>query len=162
MNDQPRETVDRQDQPPARTLQDLGIEDGDLRLEVFALCESAVEQGGRLSLLGTYEVVQTTGFPLVLPQVTVVLRVRFWPAESRGHALRLVLTGPDGAVVGAPVEVMARLQPVCGERSAAYNLIAQMHNLRIEEAGEHTFDFYLDGKIEGRLPLCVNPVVAQT
>jgi len=155
MNNQPQQTDVRKDIQPAFALGDIGIEDRDLRVEIFTLCDGATEHAGRLSLLGTYEVIQALGFPFVLPQVTLVLRVRFWPAECPVHSFRLVLTSPDGEPIGTPVEVMVALQPTRGERSAAYNLIAHLQNLQIEEPGEHTFDFYLDGKIEARLPLCV-------
>jgi hypothetical protein len=157
MNDQPRETAHRQAKQPAFAFSDIGIDDRDLRVEMFALCDGATEHDGRLSLLGTYDVVHASHFPCLLPLVTVVLRVRFWPQECRVHRFRLVLTGPDGVPVGDPVEITAQLQPVCEERSAAYNLIARFQNVRIEEAGEHTFDFYLDGWIEGRLPICIRP-----
>jgi hypothetical protein len=155
MNEPHRQAEQQKDARAAFALNDIGIEDRDLRVEMFALCDGATEHDGRLSLLGTYDLVQVSGFPCVLPLATVVLRVRFWPEECRLHTFRVVLTRPDGGAVGSPVEVMATLQPACEERSAAYNLIVQFQNVQIEEAGEHTFDFYLDGKIEGRLPICI-------
>jgi hypothetical protein len=157
MNDQPRETARRKDMLPAFALGDIGIEDRDLRLEIFALCDGATEHAGRLSLLDTYDVIHSTHFPCVLPRMTAALRVRFWPQECRVHTFRLVLTKPDGEPAGLPMEVMATLQPACEERSGAYNLIAHFQNVQIDGAGEHTLDFYLDGKIEGRLPICVCP-----
>lgn len=155
MNEQHRETDQRKDLRSAFALSDIGIEDRDLRVEMFALCDGATEHDGRLSLLGTYDLVQVSGVPCVLPLATVVLRVRFWPEESRVHTFRVVLTSPDGEPVGSPVEVTATLQSACEERSAACNLIVQFQNVQIEEMGEHTFDFYLDGKIEGRLPISI-------
>jgi hypothetical protein len=160
MNEQHRQTEHPGDSRAAFTLRDIGIEDCDLRVEMFTLCDGATEHGGRLSLLGTYDIVHSSGFPCVLPQVIVVLRLRFWPEECRVHSFRLVLTSPDGEAVGVPVEVTATLQPASEERSAAYNFIARLQNVQIAEAGEHTFDFYLDGKIEGRLPMCVCPAAA--
>jgi len=155
MKEQHRQTDQRKDMRPVFALSDIGIEDRDLRVDMFTLCDGATEHGGRLSLLGTYDVVQVSDLPCVLPLATVVLRVRFWPEECRVHTFRVVLTSPDGEPVGSPVEVTAILQPNCEERSTAYNLIVQFQNVQIEEAGEYTFDFHLDGKIEGRLPICI-------
>ena len=132
-----------------------GIADRDLRIEIFAVCDGATEQDGRLSLLGTYELLKAASFPFTLPQATLVLRLRFWPAELREHQVRLAMTGPDGQPVGQPLEGKVILQPARADRSTAYNVIAQLHQLPIEQPGEYTFDFYLDGRVEGRLPICV-------
>jgi hypothetical protein len=134
---------------------DPGVEDRDLRIEIFAVCDGAVEQDGRLSLVGTYETVCAQVFPFVIAQMTVVLRLRFWPGERRRHSVRLALTSPDGQRVGAAMEGDVTLQPADDERSTAYNLILYARNARIDEPGEYTFDFHLNGRLEGRLPICV-------
>jgi len=157
MNDQPYGTTQRKDGRPAFAVADIGIDDRDLRVEIFALCDGATEQDGRLSLLGTYDMVHASHFPCLLPLVTVVLRVRFWPEESRMQRFRFVITGPDGATVADPLEITAQLRTACEERSAACNLIAQFPNVRIEGPGEYTFDFYLNGRMEARLPVCICP-----
>lgn len=157
MNDQPYGTTRRQDGRPAFAVADIGIDDRDLRVEIFALCDGATEHDGRLSLLGTYDVIQASHFPFVLPLVTVVLRLRFWPQESRMHHFRFVLTAPDGATVADSLDITAQLRSGCEERSAACNLITQFPNAQIEGPGEYSFDFYLDGRMEARLPFCICP-----
>lgn len=157
MNEQPYGITQRQDGQPAFAIADIGIDDRDLRVEMFTVCDGATEHDGRLSLLGTYDVVQASHFPCSLPLVTVVLRLRFWPQESRTHRFRFVLTGPDGATAAAPLEMIAQLRSASEERSAAYNIITQFPNVQIEEPGEYTFDFYLNGRIEARLPVCICP-----
>jgi len=155
MNDQPRRAP-RRKAKPSLSLGEIGIEDKDLRVEIFTLCEGAIEQEGRLSMIGTYETVNADGFPFVIPQVTVVLRLRFWPAEHRNHLMSLTLTGPDGLPVGSPVEVPLTLLQPPQERSNSYNVITRFHNLQIVEPGEYAFDFRLNGRCEGRLPMCVS------
>ena len=157
MNDQPYGTAQRQDGRPAFAVADIGIDDRDLRVEIFALCDGATEHDGRLSLLGTYDVIHVSHFPVLLPLVTVVLRLRFWPQESRMHRFRFVLTAPDGATLADSLDVTGQLRSVCEERSAACNLITQFPNVRIERQGEYSFDFYLDGRLEARLPFCICP-----
>lgn len=155
MNPQRSGTNQRQDLQPGFSLSEIGIADRDLRIEMFALCDCAIEQQGRLSLLGTYEAIHVPSFPTLLPQATVVLRVRFWPAENREQSFRFMLSGADGQPIGELIEANAALRPFCGDRSAAYNLIFQLQDLQFEQPGEHSLDFYLNGKLEGRLPLCV-------
>lgn len=134
---------------------DAGITDRNLRIEIFAVCESASDQNGRLSILGTFDSITGFQFPLVLQQAAVVLRLRFWPLESRKHSVRLTTTDPDGRQVMAPVEAAAALMPSLEDQSSAYNIIFNVRDLCLNAPGEHTIDFYLDGSLEGRLPFTV-------
>lgn len=132
---------------------DLGIEDRNLRVEMFTVCDGAAEQDGRLSIVGTYETVFAASFPIVIPQMMVVLRLRFWPHEGCNHVVRLFLTNPDGRRTQV-METSMTLHPQDEERSSAYNLLANVQNTWIGEPGEYAFDFILNGQLEGRLPLC--------
>ncbi|MEZ0258037.1 MAG: hypothetical protein ACAI37_22350 [Chthoniobacter sp.] len=143
----------------AFALNDIGIADRDLRVEMFTLCDGATEQEGRISLVGTYESISAASFPCVLPQLTVVLRARFWPQDGRLHAFRLVLTSPDGKSLGVLLDSMASMQSFNEDRSTSCNLIARVQNVEIEAAGEHVLDFYIDDKIAGRLPFSIYPMV---
>ena len=133
-----------------------GMEDSDLRIEIFTLCEGAVEQNGRLSMLGTYDVLHSQCFPLVLPQMTVVIRLRFWPGEARHHRVRLTMVDPDGRVMGAEAEAMINVNGTEEGLAAPYNLIVHMQAIEFEEPGEHAIAFHLDDALEGRLPFCVH------
>ena len=137
-----------------------GIEDRDLRVEIFAICEGATEQSGRLSLVGVYETLAVPGFPMLLPQLTVALRIRFWPAENRRHTVRLVMTTPDGMAAACTGEEQMTLHPISGDRSAACNVICRFQNVRIEESGDYTLDFHLNHRIEARLPFAVDLILA--
>jgi len=134
---------------------DAGIADRNLRIEIFAMCESASDQNGRLSILGTFDSITGVQFPLILQQAAVVLRLRFWPLERRNHSVRLTTTDPDGREVMAPVEAAAALLPSPEDQSSAYNIIFHVRDLCLNSPGEHTVDFYLDGGLEGRLPFTV-------
>jgi hypothetical protein len=142
-------------QESSSLMRHSGIEDRDARIEVFVICEGATEQDGRLSLIGAYEVIGVPAFPCVSPVITVVLRLRFWPAEGRHHLVRVEMTNPDGACVVRVGETPITLNPLNPERSIAYNLIGHFKDVRFDEPGEYTVDFYLNGRIEGRLPFCV-------
>jgi len=154
MSNQPSHAKNRNNDQGAFVQLNPGIEDRDLRIEVFAVCDSAVEQDGRLSLAGTYEVVNSPAFPIVIPQITVALRLRFWPGERTRHLVRLSLTSPDGLRVGGGLEGEVTLSAGDPERSGAYNLIVHARDIPIEEPGEYTMDFHLNDRLEGRLPIC--------
>jgi len=145
----------RKETPASSSLIDSGIEDCDLRIEVFSICEAAVDQNGRLSVLGAFENLNVANFPCVLPQSTVAIRLRFWPAEIQQHSVKLVITNPDGRPITQILEAQGINPAASRERSQACNIILQLQNLPIHEAGEYSVDFYLNGQLEGRLPFCV-------
>ena len=138
-------------------IERTGISDRDLRIEVFVICEGAVEQNGRLSLVGAYEMIGVPSFPSVMPAITIAVRVRFWPAEDRRHLMRLEITDPDGVCVVRTDESLVTLNPLTPDRSIAYNVIGQFKDILFDQQGEYSVDFYLNGCIESRLPFCVFP-----
>ena len=133
-----------------------GMDDADLRIEMFTLCEGVVEQNGRLSLVGTYDALTPPCLPSVIPQMTVLLRLRFWPGEGAAHQVRLAVIDPDGKAVGAPAEAMIQLNFAEEDRAANYNLIVHIQALTFEEPGDYTIDFHLNEALEGRLPFWVH------
>jgi len=137
--------------PPLET----GIEDRDLRIEVFAVCEAALDQSGRLTVLGVFENINASQIPCVMPPITIALRLRFWPGEIQQHAVKFVVTNPDGRPITQMLEGSGFNPAGSHERSQACNVIAQIQNLAIDEAGEYRVDFYLNDRLEGRLPFCV-------
>jgi len=136
-------------------IERTGISDRDLRIEVFVICEGAVEQDGRLSLVGAYEMIGVPSFPSVMPAITIAVRVRFWPAEDRRHLMRLEITNPDGVCVARTGDSLVTLNPLTPDRSIAYNVIGQFKDILFDQQGEYSVDFYLNGGIESRLPFCV-------
>lgn len=133
----------------------IGIEDRDLRLEVFAICDSAVEFDGRLNIFGTYETLGSPSFPFTLPTASVVLRIRTWPTESRRHDFRIGISSPDGLAIIKPFDFSGTVNNRFRDRSSAFNLIVNLQEVPFYEAGEHSVDFHLNGKLEGRLPLLI-------
>jgi len=130
----------------------------EMRIELFTLCEGAVDQGGRLSLAGTYEVIQCPCFPTTVPKLTIAMRLRFWPGEAHHHSVRLCLVSPDGKWFGGAFEGTITLTPPDLERSSAHHFILDVLGVPFERAGEYAVDFYLDDHFESRIPLFVEAV----
>ena len=131
------------------------IEDRDLRLEVFAICDSANEFDGRLNILGTYEALEASEFPFILPTAAVVLRIRLWPMEGDQHKFRIGIASPDGKPLLKALEFDGTTKNRFPDRSFSFNVIVTLSNICFREAGEYLVDFHLDGVLEGRLPLLV-------
>ena len=126
-----------------------------MKIEVFTLCEAAEDQDGRLSLFGTYERISVPHLPFQLAVGTIALRLRFTFMETGIHSLCLRCVGPDGDSVMEPVGCSFDITSFPDTDSAACNLILPLPILTLQEAGEHSFDFYRENDLLAQLPLLV-------
>jgi len=124
-----------------------------LRIEVFVLCETAQEFDGRLNLLGTFETIRVPALPVVIPLLTVAIRLRYWSDEGGAHRCVIRLIDADGRLI---------LEELCGEFSVGTsrgnssdvaNVLVKLHDLCLTEEGEYGMELYLDGRLEASLPL---------
>ena len=126
-----------------------------MTIEVFAVCEAAEDQQGRLSLFGTYERISVSQLPLKLSGSTIVLRLRFESTEGGCHQGCLHCLGPDGYSVMEPIVCSCEISFPPGAVSATCNLLLSLPGLNLREYGEHSFDFYLEGELLAQLPLLI-------
>ena len=126
-----------------------------MEIETFVLCDAAVDYLGKLSLLGTFDSITASSFPMVWPHCTVALRIRFSPLEEGEHRVRIGFSNADGQAFLPPMEggITVRFPP--GARTAPANLILNIQSLKIEQAGEYSIDLAVDGRHEKTLPLYV-------
>jgi hypothetical protein len=130
-------------------------ENTSLRIELFVLCETAQEFAGRLNLLGTFESIRVPVLPVVIPLLTVAIRLRYWSEEGGAHCCFIRLIDADGHAI---------LDKLCGEfivdadaphLSGVTNILVKLQNLCLVSAGEYGMELYLDGNLEASLPLVV-------
>jgi hypothetical protein len=48
-----------------------------MKTEIFTFCDFAQENGGKLTIVGTFDTIIARHFPCVHPQLSVVIRIRF-------------------------------------------------------------------------------------
>lgn len=126
-----------------------------MKIEVFALCDAAVDYAGKLSLLGAFDGIFARETPVVHPQCAIALRVRVPRAEEGKHHLTINFIDADGRPVmpGVNANFEVRIPP---ERdSVSVNLVLNIHQLRFEAFGDHAVDLSIDDRPEASLPLVV-------
>lgn len=126
-----------------------------LRIELFVMCETAQEFGGRLNILGTFESVKAPEFPVIIPLLTVAIRLRFWSEEGGPHRCTLRLMDADGQTAFDDLDT--DFVVACADRnpSRITNIITRLQNIPFERAGDYGLDLYLDGKLEASLPVSI-------
>lgn len=128
-----------------------------LKLEIFTLCESAADYGGKLCILGGFDRIHSSEVPLVLPRCSVVARLRVHRIEEGDHKLRMTIADEDGKSIVPGVEAQVSVRFLQELNSATVNLILQVNGLKLERHGEYMVDLAVDGIHQGSLPLYFSP-----
>ena len=126
-----------------------------MKIEIFALCDAATEGGGKLNLLGAFDVMGAQSLPLIHPSCAVAIRIRFNRIESGSHRIKLDMVDEDGRHVVPAFETVVDIQPEDGVESAVANLLLNFQQLRFEKFGRYSIDLAVDGRHEGALPIYI-------
>ncbi|MEZ5274860.1 MAG: hypothetical protein R3F07_00605 [Opitutaceae bacterium] len=126
-----------------------------MHLEIFALCDSAADYGGKLSLLGAFDGIFAREAPVVHAHCAVALRLRVAKVEEGRHHIRYNLIDPDGKLVVPSIEASVEVRVPDSRDSMAINLIVNLQQLKFERFDRYTLDLAIDGRQEASLPVTV-------
>lgn len=126
-----------------------------MKIEVFALCDAAVDYSGKLSLLGAFDGIFATDFPVHHPQCAIALRLRVSRSEEGKHHLVLNFIDADGKPVMPSVNANFEVRVPQARESIAVNLVLNIHQLKFESFGEYAIDLAIDNQQAASLPLLV-------
>ncbi len=132
-----------------------------MNVELFALCDAAADYSGKLSILGVFDAIWARTAPVVQPQCTVALRMRFSKIEEGEHKVKINIVDADGKSVVKPFETAANIRYQKDITSIAANMILNLHGNKFPVFGDYSIDLTVDGKHEASLPLYVNQLPAQ-
>lgn len=132
-----------------------------MKIEIFALCDAATEQGGKLNILGTFDHIWARESPVTHPLCAIALKIRFDRIEEGNHRLRITFADADGKLVmpGIDGSLGVRFRPE--ESTATANVVLHVQQIKLENFGEYTIDVAIDGRHEGSIPLYVKAMAEQ-
>lgn len=125
-------------------------------VEAFLACDAASDQFGKLSVLGAFDAIMAPAAPVVHPQFSIALRIRFKKSESSNHPFRLNVIDEDGkSIFPKPFDGNVNVQIQDAESSAVINVVVNLRDVKFEKFGRYSIDLTMDGKMRGSLPLFV-------
>jgi hypothetical protein len=123
-----------------------------MKTEIFTFCDFAQDNGGKLTIVGTFDTIIAKSFPCVHPQLSVVIRIRFYLGEFADHSFRIETVDLDGELSMEPitghVEVKGRQNA-----TAVSHLVFTISNLQFIRNGVVNFVLYIDDKELSFIPL---------
>lgn len=126
-----------------------------MNIEIFSLCDAATADQGKLNMLGAFDTIWAANFPVVHPQCTVALKIRFVSIEAGEHNVVVNFVDSDGKHIIPPAKGTIRVNFVENQRTASTNLILNIQRLNIEKEDQYSIDLAVDGSIKASLPLFV-------
>jgi hypothetical protein len=128
-----------------------------MRLEIFALCDSASDYGGRLCLLGVHDQIRAKEAPIQIGHCALAVRMRFHRIEDGRHKLVATISDEDGKNVVPKIEADMLVNLPESAQSAAVNLVLAINGLKLPSFGEYSIDLAIDGAHQGSLPIYCPP-----
>jgi hypothetical protein len=125
-----------------------------MKTEIFTFCDFAQENGGKLTIVGTFDTIISRTFPCVHPQLSVVIRLRYDLWEFANHSFRIETRDLNGETNIEPIRGNLEVKGV-GNATAVSHLVFTISNLRIKSSGVLNFILYLDDKEVTSIPLYI-------
>jgi hypothetical protein len=125
-----------------------------MKTEIFTFCDFAQENGGKLTIVGTFDTIISRTFPCVHPQLSVVIRLRYDLWEFSNHSFRIETRDLNGEASIEPIRGNLEVKGV-GNATAVSHLVFTISNLRIKSSGVLNFILYLDEKEVTSIPLYI-------
>jgi len=126
-----------------------------MQIEIFALCDAAIADFGKFSMLGAFDTIWAAKTPAIHPQCAIALRVRFSKIERGEHKVVVNFVDIDGRNVIPPAQGAIQVNFPEEQRSGSANLILNIQGLKLEKLGEYSIDLAIDGQQKASLPLFV-------
>jgi hypothetical protein len=129
-----------------------------MEIEAFLLCDCATVSGGKLNVLGAFDIIWARQIPAVHPVCAVVARARFSKIEEGTHDVRITIIDEDGNIVGPDLKENISITIPPSEESISRNLILNIHGLRFNQIGQYRIDLSIDSQQVASLPIKVREV----
>ena len=129
-----------------------------MEIEIFTLCDFAQDNNGKLTVVGTFDGINSKQFPFTQANFSVACRLRFSEKETGNHELRLRFIDIDGKELLQPIRGQMNIPKPTNGQYSTVNLVFNLSQIKFEKAGRCSFELYIDDEWERGLPLFVNKV----
>jgi len=129
-----------------------------MKIQMFVLCDAAIDNQGKLSLLGTFDRIFSKQAPVVHRSCAVATIIRFDRIEEGTHTIKCTFCDEDGKLVMPALEGSVNVSFQPGINTVSHNMILNLQGLKLEHYGEYSIDLAVDGRHEASIPLYVFPL----
>ncbi|MDR2501022.1 MAG: hypothetical protein LBD37_08100 [Treponema sp.] len=125
-----------------------------MKVEIFTFCDFAQENGGKLTIVGTFDTIISRNFPCIHPLLSVVIRIRFDLWEFSTHQFRIETRDLAGEMRMETINGNIAVNGM-GNATAVSHLVFTISNLQFKRNGVVNFVLYIDEKELASIPLYI-------
>jgi hypothetical protein len=125
-----------------------------MKIELFTFCDFAQENGGKLTIVGTFDTIISRNYPFTHSQLSVVIRLRFDLWEFSRHTFRIETRDLDGEMSIDPITGDVDVKGA-GNATAVSHLVFSISRLHFRACGVVNFVLYIDDKELASIPLYI-------
>ncbi|MEM7110330.1 MAG: hypothetical protein AAF519_19035 [Bacteroidota bacterium] len=124
-----------------------------MEVEIFTLSDYAENFNGKLTIVGTFDAINSSTFPVIQPICALSLRLRFSNKETGNHIVIIRLIDKNGKELNKIDGNLTVMNPMDGSNYSSVNLVMRFNNLKFEAEGQYSFELLINDEWLRGLPL---------
>ena len=125
-----------------------------MQTEIFTLCDHAQDLAGKLVVVGTFDTIYASSFPVVHPSCSIAIRIRFNKEEVGKHKLKVALLDSNKKEIMPPIDGEMKIDIQPNKDYAYLNAAIGLASIKFEKAGKYSVELKIDNdKWKANLPL---------
>jgi hypothetical protein len=129
-----------------------------MKVEIFTLCDAATtDAAGKLNILGSFDRLNAKQIPVIHPQCSLAIKLRFERVEEGKKRLRIAFVDSDGAAVMPTLDATTEVRFQGNDSTSTVSLALNIQQLKLPRFGEYSIDLAVDDRHESSIPLFVPP-----
>lgn len=129
-----------------------------MEIEIFTLADFAQDNNSKLTIVGTFDSIQSKQFPVQHPACAIACRLRFAAKETGTHDFKLRLIDAIGNEIIQPIEGNVNIGMPPNGQLASVNFVINFSQLKFDGPGRYSFELYIDGDWKSGLPLFLHQI----
>lgn len=118
-----------------------------MKVEILTLCDFAQNIGGKLIIIGAFDVFTVQKLPVIHPICSIAARIRFGNDEVGQHSFKLSVLDGDGKEIQANTHDNWNIQIPPHREWGTVNIVLVINQLKLSSCGKHFISLIFDNKL---------------
>jgi hypothetical protein len=128
-----------------------------MEIDIFAVCDAATEQNGKLNILGAFNLMSTKTLPAIYPNCAIAGRISFNKEDSGVHNVKIQISDPSGKeILAGNSDIDFSLKEPFD--TGLVNTIVYIRDFKFETYGKHEISMIIDDKKRAHVFLYINEI----
>ena len=119
-----------------------------MQIEIFTICDYSQVYAGKAVVMGAFNQVKAQKLPVVVPNLTLAVRVSFEKEESGNKTFFFYIQNPNGTLLVPELRCDTKqiVQPGSQDQLITYDMNIMLGNIVLNQYGGYTITMRYDGK----------------